>query len=495
MRKTLALFIALLFALSAIGASAEEPVQMRVVKCPEQGFSTLCKPEYTYDFHPDGGLTLYLDEPDADPSVNIFKTDGPGADFDAEYYLNNVYPSLVASYGDQVLSAGEYNVYTLSGRQMPGRMSMYVNDGEGRFCFCCFDLRDEYFVRYEVFCPQVDTAIERALTAMAVAVGNFQPDAEYYAKGGDPEPEPAGQNAISCPEMGFSFLADPAYSWNYQDGTGITVFTENEGVIPYVIVYQSEDLIVEAYEYIREQFTPHMRAQYGDDLVACREYEAYEIGGRTLPAGVYTYRLQGYLIDMIRIYDSTGARTSAFTAKYIQGQGDATLAALAQAVATFRPDPNYYDAAPAEPEVVGSYGDDATPMGTFDYTDDILPDGSLVYYFQDLSLRLPASWRGRLVVIPSDESVSFYQRASYDKYQEEGIDGGGFLFGMGACVNNSFTELPAYAYLGFSERSCMNYYLILPSDYSAYMQDDIRAEYEAMEGEVDYVVENAEFYR
>ena len=136
----------------------------------------------------------------------------------------------------------------------------------------------------------------------------------------------------------------------------------------------------------------------------------------------------------------------------------------------------------------------AEPMGPFDYTDDILEDGSLIYYFQDLSLQLPAEWAGKLMVEVGENGTSFYQRASYDKYLEEGIDGGGFLFSLGASVNSSFTELPAYAYLGFSENSVMNYYLVLPSDYPAYMEDDIRAEYDAMIAQIDYIVANVDIY-
>ena len=37
----------------------------------------------------------------------------------------------------------------------------------------------------------------------------------------------------------------------------------------------------------------------------------------------------------------------------------------------------------------------AEPMALLDYTDDILEDGSPIYYFQELSLKLPADCRGR----------------------------------------------------------------------------------------------------
>ena len=39
---------------------------------------------------------------------------------------------------------------------------------------------------------------------------------------------------------------------------------------------------------------------------------------------------------MLRIYDSTGKRTVAYTAKYIQGQGEETLKALDNAVRSFK---------------------------------------------------------------------------------------------------------------------------------------------------------------
>ena len=176
-----------LLALVACGAAAgEEQVAMRIVTCPEQGFSTLCRPEYDYDFHPDGGLPIALREGDDAPWVGIFKTDAPGADFDAEYYLTHVHGDLVeSSYADEMIAAGECTTVSLGGKELPGRMFTYTVDGEGEFCLCAIEVEDDYFVRYEVVCHQYDIEIEDSLTALAVAVGNFQPDPDYYSNHND----------------------------------------------------------------------------------------------------------------------------------------------------------------------------------------------------------------------------------------------------------------------------------------------------------------------
>ena len=152
------------------------------------------------------------------------------------------------------------------------------------------------------------------------------------AEAGPQETGDLGLARVECPEQGFTTLADPAYATEYEEGTGLYIYTEEAGRIPYVIVFRSEDLLGEPLEYIKEQYTPYMQEKYGDDLVAYVEYETYEIGGKQLPAGLYTYRLQGHLIDALRLYDSTGDTTVAYTAKYENGSGDVTLQALDAAI-------------------------------------------------------------------------------------------------------------------------------------------------------------------
>ena len=123
-----------------------------------------------------------------------------------------------------------------------------------------------------------------------------------------------------------------------------------------------------------------------------------------------------------------------------------------------------------------------------------MAEPELVCYFEDVELHLPASWAGKLLMLPTATGATFYQKASYDRYMQDGLEGGGFLFSLGACVNNSYQELPSYIDLGLSQRSAMHYYLQLPTDYPAYMQDDIRAEYDAMQSQVRGIAQGAVLY-
>lgn len=120
-----------------------------------------------------------------------------------------------------------------------------------------------------------------------------------------------------------------------------------------------------------------------------------------------------------------------------------------------------------------------------------LAEAELIYRTEDVELRLPASWSEKIMIVPTLSGASFYQKASYDKYMEEGIPGGGFLFSLGASVDSSFENLDEFIYLGFCEQSAMNYYLDLPTDYPAYMEEETRAEWDAMHAAIQGIAQGA----
>ena len=120
-----------------------------------------------------------------------------------------------------------------------------------------------------------------------------------------------------------------------------------------------------------------------------------------------------------------------------------------------------------------------------------LAETELVYRTEDVDLHLPASWKGKVLILPTPTGAAFYQKASYDRFLEEGIPGGGFLFALDGCVNSDYQDLPSFIYLGFCEDSAMNYYIELPTDYPAYMDEAIRAEWDDMHGKLRGIAQGA----
>ena len=288
------------------------------------------------------------------------------------------------------------------------------------------------------------------------------------------EPAKALQT-ISCPEMGFSTRCAEGYTWKYIPRQGITIYTEHAGYIPYVIVYRSEDWIVEMAEYIREQYTPHMKKQYGKDLISVEEFDHYRIAGRDLAVGKYTYKLQGHKIDLIRAYEVQDRHTVIYTAKYIQGQGDATLKALEQAVASYRPDPGYYEALAKAPRWENAVTVDE--------------NGDTLYTFGEVELTLPQSWTGLYSVKLNEDSISFYHSTSRSLWNEKDGYDGGLLFSLCWAAKNDHDYLPSYKDIGQTESGC--YYLVFPTDVQAYNTPRAMEEYSQMYKQIDFVTKNA----
>ena len=132
-------------------------------------------------------------------------------------------------------------------------------------------------------------------------------------------------------------------------------------------------------------------------------------------------------------------------------------------------------------------------FSTFDFVTGSAGGGRFLYYdFPDISLYLPASWEGLYTMEQGEHGVSFYQTSSLEKWAEKGFPDGGFLFELCASEDESYQQLPAYKYLGYSENVGLHFYLLVPSDYPAYMEDEaIRAEYDAMMADIDTIAEMA----
>lgn len=135
---------------------------------------------------------------------------------------------------------------------------------------------------------------------------------------------------------------------------------------------------------------------------------------------------------------------------------------------------------------------ESADFSTFDYFYGHAGSRLLYYGFPDITLYMPIDWEGRITIQRNRDGVAFFQSASYDKFLEQRVPNGGFLFELRACEDERFRELPAFAYLGYSENAALHFYLLLPSDCPAWPEDEaIMAEYDEMAGQIDEIVEQA----
>ena len=138
-----------------------------------------------------------------------------------------------------------------------------------------------------------------------------------------------------------------------------------------------------------------------------------------------------------------------------------------------------------------AYGADSS-QNLMAYTDNVLSDGSLIYYFEEVAVTLLADWQGKIQIETTDNSATFYHKASHEKWQEKYGQEGGKLFTLSCTVNHDFQELPDFTYIGFSDQSVMNYFMIFPTDFQAYTDDSaIAAEFQQMNTEIDFVKQHA----
>ena len=359
----------------------------QAVSCPEQGFSTLTAPSLKW-YYEELGVYIDLGSNEDSPWILISRADAPGSQFDAQGYFDNVLtPQMQDDFGSDLVSVGQYQTYTVAGVETHGVMYTYKANGRDRVCFVLFALREDGFVRYEARYYADDS--EDCMSALCIAVYYYQPDAYYYggapAPQSEPEPEPEpqatvpptapdttgtqtasgdtyeGKTIISVPEQGFSTLTSTQVGSQYVEGDGLYIYTEDFGYIPFAQIYVMGNPPADLEAYIDEQVTPYMQQQYGQDLISVQELGQTTLGGRPVVAAKYTYNFQGYVIEMIRAYDQREGRTLMYIAKYFQGEGNAAVAALEEAVAAWQGDPDYYYNAPSAPATLDGGSGDSLP--------------------------------------------------------------------------------------------------------------------------------------
>ena len=322
--------------------SPDRSEQLELLACPAQAFSTRTEPGTPWKYDPQTGLTIYAQNEGYIPNVNVFRSEDLYVDT-VELIEEMVTPNIQQLYGEDLLSAELYERYPIAGRDMAIGLYRYRLQDQIIEMVRAYENRDGHTVMYVA--KYILGEGEKTLALLETAARYYQSGTTAAASQTvSPAPGiPEGLQRVAYPEQEFSILMDPSYTWTKDVRNGITIYTQHEGSIPFVTVFRSEDWLVDAADYIHEQYTPHMQSQYGENLISHEEFREYTLGGRIMPAAIYSYNLQGYTIEMIRAYDTQAGHTVIFTAKYVQGQGDATLKALDTAARYYQPDASYTD--------------------------------------------------------------------------------------------------------------------------------------------------------
>lgn len=150
--------------------------------------------------------------------------------------------------------------------------------------------------------------------------------------------------AYACTQQNFSFLYDGAYTAEWHDRTGVTVYTKEPGAIPYLQIFRSAES--HAGFDTKAHFAAvisQMTEEYGDRLIAKTEYKYYSLAGKELEGGAsFKFKSGTDILEMLIVTELTQDSVVQYVCRYFDGQGNATLKALEKAVASYQPDADYY---------------------------------------------------------------------------------------------------------------------------------------------------------
>lgn len=147
-----------------------------------------------------------------------------------------------------------------------------------------------------------------------------------------------------CTQQNFSFLYDDGYATEWNERSGVTVYTKEPGAIPYLQIFRSAESHAgfDAKAHFAAVIS-QITKEYGDKLIAKSEYEYYSVAGKELKGGAsIKYKSGTDVVEMLIVTELTEDSVVQYVCRYLDGQGDATLRALEKAVASYQPDANYY---------------------------------------------------------------------------------------------------------------------------------------------------------
>ena len=140
----------------------------------------------------------------------------------------------------------------------------------------------------------------------------------------------------TCTEQQFSTKIPVNGTAGYNDQQkGLVIYTDVAGYIPYVTVSRRpmDRKFSNPVNYLNNVYREYMENTYADRYLGMiGTAKTREIGGRQLISAEYRFSVSGYTVVQLQLMDVRDAGDVEYTVKYIDGKGDATLAALNEAV-------------------------------------------------------------------------------------------------------------------------------------------------------------------
>lgn len=140
-----------------------------------------------------------------------------------------------------------------------------------------------------------------------------------------------------CQEEGFTVQIPAGLTAVYTDDSGLQIFTENPGYVPYVLVSRRplEMKLNNPENYLNNVYREYMENQYGDNMIGTNPCKTYEVGGKSLFGARYMYKVQDTTLCLFRFVEVREDGDVEYSAKYIDGEGDETLEALEIVIASY----------------------------------------------------------------------------------------------------------------------------------------------------------------
>ncbi len=335
-RKLAALLCAMIAFLFTFGAFAEEETTYCIASVPEQNFSTLYDYNFDIEWSEKNGLTIYTDGVGHIPYLLVYRE--MNSELDPERYINEVLTSeMKEQYGENLIEIGEVGEWTISGKAMTGIKYVYVlAEAQTTIEFLRFiEPLEDSFVIYTA--KYIQGQSDDTMQALVEAAAYFQPDANFYAQDDQ-------YCVASVPEQNFSTKYDSSFSSEWSENDGLTIYTDEHGYIPFLLVYRGMNPNLDPEKYLNEVYTPEMQQKYGENLIEIGEVSEYTVSGKPMIGIRYAYVLPETqsTIELFRVFEMLEDSYVMYTAKYVQGEGDNTMQALVEAAAYFQPDANFY---------------------------------------------------------------------------------------------------------------------------------------------------------